>query len=197
MHIEGLGVTEVVATPHAIDDLTAGQHAVDVLQQQLEQLKLLERHGNLFAVYEYLVTLDVHRYWAGLDQVACNQGWLNAAAKHGLHASQQLTSRVRLGHVVVGANLEANDLVDFGVLRGQHDDWHVADGANGTAHLAAALARKHEVQQDQVGLLALEEGQRLDAVFCLDGLVTLALQLDYQRLAEVLLVFNNQYSGHF
>ena len=44
------------------------------------------------------------------------------APQHGLHARQQLADRERLGHVVVGAELEPEELVDLVVPAGEHED---------------------------------------------------------------------------
>ena len=70
MHVESLGVAEVVGTPDAVDQLTAGEHATRVAQQQLEQLELLERHGGLLARDGDRVALDVHAHVARLENEA-------------------------------------------------------------------------------------------------------------------------------
>ena len=64
-----------------------------------------------------------------------------AAAQLRAHAADQLADRERLGHVVVGADLEPDDLVDLGVLGGQQDDRHRAAGADVAADVEAAAAR--------------------------------------------------------
>ena len=79
-----------------------------------------------------------------------------AAAQLGAHAAEQLADRERLRHVVVGADLEADDLVDLGVLGGQQDDRHRAAAADVAAEVEAAAPRHHDVEDQQVeaGLLA-------------------------------------------
>ena len=73
---------------------------------------------------------------------------------------QQLLDAERLGHVVVGAEVERGDLVAVAAAR--RDDDH-ADG-RALAHLAAELeavdVRQHQVEQDDVGLLGLEQRER-------------------------------------
>ena len=62
-------------------------------------------------------------------------------AQHRPHAGQQLAQRERLGHVVVGAQLEAAHAIDLLAARGEHDDRHVdARGAQLAAHVPAATA---------------------------------------------------------
>ena len=48
------------------------------------------------------------------------------AAQHGIDARQQFARREGLGHVVVGAAIEACDLVALGGARGEHDDRQIA-----------------------------------------------------------------------
>ena len=43
VHVEGLGVADVVRAPHPVDQLAAGEHPAGVAQEHLEQLELLER----------------------------------------------------------------------------------------------------------------------------------------------------------
>src|SRR6478752_3879818 len=57
------------------------------------------------------------------------------AAEQGPHARAELPDRERLGDVVVGAELEADDLVELVVAGGQHDDRHRAPGAELLADL--------------------------------------------------------------
>ena len=48
-----------------------------------------------------------------------------AAPERGAHPGDQLAEPERLGHVVVGADLEPDDGVDLGVAGGHHDDRHL------------------------------------------------------------------------
>ena len=68
MHIERLGVADVVAAPHTVDQRVARQHAAGVGEQHVQQLELLEwqrqrltahRNGVLLGIEGYLA--DDHR----------------------------------------------------------------------------------------------------------------------------------------
>ena len=63
------------------------------------------------------------------------------AAQRRLHAAAELAQRERLGDVVVGAELEAEDLVDLLGLGGEHDDRHRRARAQPPADLEAVEAR--------------------------------------------------------
>jgi hypothetical protein len=58
------------------------------------------------------------------DAVVFDLVGLHPSAQNGTHASEQFARRVRLGHVVVGPELETDHDIHLGVLGGQHDDRH-------------------------------------------------------------------------
>ena len=90
MHVERLGVAEVVAAPDPVDELTAGEHTARVAHEHLEQLELLQRHIDLFAGDGHGVPIDVERDAATLEnalvQVALG---LHDTAQHRPHAGEQ------------------------------------------------------------------------------------------------------------
>ena len=115
------------------------------------------------------------------------------AAQDGPHAGHQLAQAERLGHVVAGAQLEAEHDVDLGVAGGHHDDRHRLQRAHLLAQLDPRQIGQHHVQQDQVGMDPVEEPQRLVPVpGALDG-EALAVQTRGQRLAVRLLVVDHQH----
>ena len=131
VHVERLGVADVVAAPHTVDQRLARQHPPGVGEQQVQQLELLQRQRHLCAVDGDAVLVGVE------DHVADGKRRRPTAqtrrrrvdrrsAQHGTHAGDELADAVRLGDVVVGADLEPDDGVDLGALGGDHDDRHVA-----------------------------------------------------------------------
>mgnify|MGYP003693955329 CR=1 FL=1 len=50
VHVERLGVADVVAAPHPVDQRVARQHPTGVGQQQVQQLELLQRQRHVVAV---------------------------------------------------------------------------------------------------------------------------------------------------
>ena len=71
------------------------------------------------------------------------------AAQDRLHAGNQLARVERLRQVVVGADLEADDLVDVLVSCGQHQDRNVGRLADATADLDPVDVGQHQVEHDQ------------------------------------------------
>jgi hypothetical protein len=194
--VEGLGVADVVRTPDAVYQLHPGEHPAGVAQQHLQQLELLQRHRHRVAVDRDHVPFDVHPDRAGLDRRRTGQLGLGPAAEHGPDPGHQLAGRVRLGHVVVGAELQPDHLVDLAVLGGQHDHRDLAAGADLPADLGTGQARQHQVEQHQVGAIPVELLQRGGPVVGDRDLVALSAQQVGQRVAERLLVLHYQDPGH-
>src|SRR5262249_60833971 len=86
------------------------------------------------------------------------------APQQGPDAAPELPDRERLRDVVVGSELEPDDLVELVVAGGEHDDRHRARRPEPPADLEPVDLRKHQVEHDEVDLLALEPPERLFAV---------------------------------
>ena len=86
-----------------------------------------------------------HPAAAGIGEVAVR------AAQQRLDPAHQLAQAERLGQVVVGAELEADDLVDLVVARRQDQDRHLgAGGADAAQHLEAVDAGQADVEDHEV-----------------------------------------------
>ena len=194
--VERLGVADVVTAPDAVDELHPGEDPSGVAQQHLQQLELLERQRGRPPSDGDRVPLDVH------PDRACLQGGreqllrLGEPAQHGLDPGQQLARRVRLGDVVVGADLQPDDLVDLAVLGGQHDDRHGAALAQLPAHVDAGQAGQHEVEQDEVGAVLVELGQCVGPGLGDGDLVALATEQVRERVGVRLLVLDDEDATH-
>src|SRR5207247_10699174 len=76
----------------------------------------------------------------------------------------ELADRERLRDVVVGAELETDHLVELVVSGREHDDRDAALGPETPADLEPVEPRQHQVEHDEVDLLAREARERLLAV---------------------------------
>jgi hypothetical protein len=106
---------------------------------------------------------------------------VRVAAQHRLHAADELGDAERLGDVVVRAGLEADDLVELGVLRGEHQDVGVAELAHPPADLDAVDVGQAEVEDDQVEGV---EGGRFDGGLPVLGLSDVEALLHEQGTDE-------------
>ena len=196
MDVEGLGVTDVVGAPHAIDQLCTGQHASRVAHEKFEEVELLERHRDRLAAHRHHVTVHVHAHRARLDRGRQQLLRLAVSTEHGAHAGEQLTGREWLGDVVVGTDLESHDLVDLAVLRGEHDDRHLRLRPDDATDFEARHPGQHEIEEDQVRATLLEGLERLVSVRGNLDLVALSLQHERQRFRERLLVLHDHDPRH-
>ncbi len=71
------------------------------------------------------------------------------AAQHGVDARGQLARVERLGQVVVGADLEADDAIDVLAAGGEQDDGNGGTLSQGTQNLEAVLLGQHHIQNHQ------------------------------------------------
>ena len=97
-----------------------------------------------------------------------------------------------LDQVVVGAAVEAVDAVLGLGPRGQHQDRHVAVGAQPAADLDPVEAREAEVEDDQVGDEAGGDVERLDAVGRGADLVALVAQRAAQDVGDLGVVLDDE-----
>src|SRR5204862_1274500 len=130
-----------------------------------EEIELLRSELDLAAVDLHLATAGIDMDVAMLNRLRLSLlTFGRRAAQDRLDARDELARVERLRHVVVGADLEADDLVDVLVPRGQHQDRDIRLLTDAAADLDPVDVREHEIEDDQRGLLALDSGQRVRAV---------------------------------
>ena len=83
------------------------------------------------------------------------------AAQHGADARHQLARAERLGDVVIGAQLEADELVGFVVARGEHDDREVTRSADGPRDVEPVEPGQSKIEDDEVRSLRAHAHERL------------------------------------
>ena len=64
----------------------------------------------------------------------------------------------------VGAQLQADQATDLRLARRQHDDGHVALAADGAAHFQSIDPGQHQIQDDQIRMLAPRDGEERLAI---------------------------------
>ena len=106
-------------------------------------------------------------------------------AQLGTDTRQQNAEAERLGDVVVGTGIEAEDRVGLRICTRQHDDRCLVPGpAYQAAGLAPIHVRQADVEQNKIEALRLGQLQRLGRGFCLDSLkLLMQVQLLCQRLS--------------
>src|SRR5438105_8894042 len=194
--VEGLRVADVARPPHPVHQGVAGEDPAGVDQQQLEEVELLEGQLDGLAPHRHLVADGVEADVGHLDDLGGGVLLLaGGPAEGGPDAGHQLPEAERLGHVVVGAHLEADDGVDLGVAGRQHDDRHPRLGPQLPADVDARHAGQHDVEQHQRRPVRLEPVDRLQAVGRHLHEEPLAPQRHGQGVAVALLVVDDENGG--
>src|SRR5215469_7614439 len=163
-HVLGLGLVPV--PPHAPQQVRMGQQLAAVGGKLAQQGELRGGQVHGLAVPGHLlagqVDLDVPR---GDDRRSrLGRGGGPGAAQCGGDPGQQFLDAERLGHVVVGANVERGHLVPLPAAGRHHDDRHAGLLADLPAQLETVDLGQHQVEQDDVRLLGLQQLQRPGAV---------------------------------
>jgi hypothetical protein len=85
-------------------------------------------------------------------RAVARSGQLARPAEHGRHPQHQLPRAERLGHVVVGAQLEAENAIFLLAERGEHHDGQLGRlTAEPPADLQTTEAGQHQVEDHDVG----------------------------------------------
>ena len=135
----------------------------------------------------HFVAIAVHHDVAVFDHVGLRRALAQARA----NARQQFFGRKRLGEVVVGAEIEAGNAIGDAILRGEHDDRHVALGANALADFQAVHARQHQIEDDEVRLFErlFEPGEPVARDV---DLVAFVLEFELKDAADGRVVFDDE-----
>ena len=117
-------------------------------------------------------------------------------AEEGLDPAHQLAQAERLRQVVVGAELEADHLVDLVVAGGEDEDRHLGAGRPDAAQdLEAVDAGEPDVEDDQVGRLVGRDVEALLARARDGDLVAFLLERVLDPARDRVLVFDDEDGG--
>ena len=159
-----------------------------------QKLQLLGGRIHHLAVYLQLVPghIDGELIVADLLDLAFARARGAAAAQHGLDPCDDLLGIEGLYHVVIGAQLQPQNLIEGFALGGEHDDGAVAFLADLAADLPAVQLGHHDIQEDEGGLFAFEFGNGLLAVVGHYHLEALFFEVEAQQLADIQVVIGYQ-----
>ena len=197
VHVDRARVAVGGVAPDALEQHRAAEHAAGVARERGQDLELHvgEPHG--LVARGHLAALEVDHQLALADRllellVGLRQ---RRAPQHGLHAAAELAHREGLGDVVVGAQLQAEHLVDLLGLGGEHDDRHGAARADLAADVEAVELGQHHVEHDEVEAVLAQPVERLAAVERGDDVVALLAQRVGEQLLHRQLVVHEQDPG--
>jgi hypothetical protein len=189
-----------------IEETGAGEGHAGVAGEVVQQVELTTFEVDGLAVYVDLTTGGIDGEAADGEHAGnvaagdrCFQGDLGFGVGHagasqvGFDAGEELRGAEGLGDVIVGANFEADDAVDFVYEGADEDDGATQLVAQEATDLKAIHATGEEdVQQNEIGWLGAGSGETGRTVAGSAHLETGATQVVRQRLAEGTLVFDDE-----
>src|SRR5262245_42886857 len=161
-HLDGVGVAIEVLIVEMLDQLAARDHAAGVVHEIGEQAVLVRGELDRVAVHAHAAGAGIEAHRAAIELAL---GVPGGAPQQRADARQHLLQVEGLGDVVVGAGVEALDLVAPAVAGGENEHRHGATGAApGLEHRDAVHLGQADVEDDRVIGLALAEKVALLAV---------------------------------
>jgi hypothetical protein len=161
--VHDVGAALVREIPDVLDQVRPGEGLAGPPHQLVQQRELLGRQRDAPLAPVHRAGRRVEHQVADVQLGGTFQG---LAAGQRPHPGQQFVQRERLGEIVVGAGVQAADLVEHGVAGGEHEHRHpAAAGADLPAHLEAVRRRDHRVEHHHVvvGLDDAPDGVRAGA----------------------------------
>src|SRR5439155_11833052 len=112
------------------------------------------------------------------------------------HAGHELLRTEGLRHVIVGADLEPDELVGLVASTGEHHDRHVRVRPEGTRHVEAVHLRKTEIENDEVGPLGARGGECRLPVVRRGNRESRVLEVIARELDDLRLVIDDEHPFH-
>ena len=198
MHGDGRGVA-VAESPHLFQELLPPERPPGMLHEVGQQVELLGRQRHQLPAEPGLVGGDVDLQLTGPEHRRPSPGRRRQRAarpaQHRLHPGGELPGRERLGHVVVGAELEADDAVGLLAEGGEDDDGDGRRRPDPFAHLEAAEAGQHQVEHHQLRRVRQRPVEPGGAVGGDLDLEALPGQVAPDDLGHGGVVFDNEHAG--
>ena len=191
--VDGPQFDILAVRPDGLEQLLAREDAAGIFHEMLEQSIFGRPDTEGLVVAAHAVGGEVHLQPGIFELLGGERG--AHAAQNRTRAGDQFLGAEGLGDIIVGAGLQPADAVVFLAAGGQHDDRQVGGllaAAQAAAHLDAADALDHPVEQHEVGDDLLGEDQRLLAVAGARDLIVGALEMIGDEIGQRPVVFHQQ-----
>ena len=160
-----------------------------------EQAEFFGRERDFCLVHGDFVSCKVHHQIAILVPGRALARFPVESAEEGFDPGDERLRAEGFGYVVVGPQLQPYDGVRFFGFGGQHNDGDhggFRSRPQSFADLETVDLRQHQVEDDQVGLLLFRVLKTFRAGFGRDRSKALFLQIEFDQLENVVLVFNDE-----
>ena len=139
----------------------------------------------------------------GVERPACKMGLAQifglqidgqaaSASQDDLDAGEQLARAEGLGQIVVGAHLQPDDTIGLVAAGGEHQHRDVGFGAELATERQTVVARKHQIEHDQVDACGDEGALHGLAVAHRGDAQPVLLQIGAQQITDLAIVVNDQ-----
>ena len=198
MHIHhAVNACEIVS-PHAFEQLVAIKHAPRIFCQRVQQIKFACRQFHLRVVKTDLACIGID---SEIVETQCPVLWLGAstggakraaATQNGFDARNKFAGTERFGEVIIRADGQANDLVNFFGARGQHQNINVGLLLNSTAHFQPIHTGQHHIENNERGIARARLRKRRDAITRRNDIETFCYQIFTDEVQNRFFVLDNE-----
>ena len=191
MDVDRPRLARKVGAPDAFQQGVAGEDHSSVARQCGEQVELSRPQLEPARPHGRFTPARVDPEAADLDRATASTRRFGPP-KDRLDPGNQRAGMERLGDVVVGAQLQADDRVDHVVARSEHHDRDIAPSAQLAAHLEAVQLGQHQVEDHQIWIVSGVEGEGLLAIGRGDHRPALLFEIEPEQLDDVALVVDHE-----
>ena len=194
--MDGDGVVAYdVVVPDLPVDLLGRENLARMAAQQLQYLVLERREPHRLAIHHYTFTLGIERQTAYHDLRGglLHRAELRIAAQLAFHPRDQLGRIERLGHIIVRACCQTENLVCVLGFCREQDDRNVAALAQLEQRLDAVQLGHHDVEYDQMDRVRHHDVERFQTVIGLLDLVAVSTKEDRDAVHDLAVVVHDQY----
>jgi|CXWL01.1.fsa_nt_gi hypothetical protein len=198
MGVDGAGLDGGGNTPYVLKETSTGLNAALPFHQILEEAIFQRGERDLVAIDVATVLREVQTKESD-DQLRRQRFALNASLQQGLDAPDEFSNAERFAQIAVCAGGEAFNAVGFFVFRSEHENRDLRGvrlAAQCSAQLHARDVGKHDVENDDIGTMRLDELQRIGAVMRDESLEASLSGVERNERGEVGFVVDDEYSGH-
>src|ERR1019366_25834 len=196
--VDDAGGDGVLVPPHRRQDAVPREHLPGIACEEGEQVELRVRQRHLVRSTHHAPFGGVHRQPPEGETPAHSGArcCLTRLAEVRCHAGEQFAGPEGLVDEVVGADFQAEHDVDLVVLGGEDQHGNaVARATDLAADVESADVGQHEVEKNEVGVRLIECGEHAGAAVELGHRVALCLAGQADRLADQLVVLDDQHCG--
>jgi hypothetical protein len=143
--------------PDALEKLGAAENCAWVFGQRAEELKFGRSQMDFLFTDENSLSATIDHESANvLSFVAVTSSIRRRATGHGTNTSDELAHAERLAQVIIRAELETDNTIDFVITCAHHDDGNAGRGANFAADVVAIAVREAKVEEHYIRRICSE-----------------------------------------